>query len=133
MKSFQIKNKLFSPYDLLIVIFIALVSVFFIIMNFNSSSKNTAVVRINGEIAEKVELYNLTDAYTKTVTGDKEVIFLFESDGVTAVSSDCEDKVCMHTGKIRHSGESIVCLPAKVTVTIESDSHNKDDIDAILR
>ncbi len=33
--------------------------------------------------------------------------------------SDCKNQICVLTGKIEKSGESIVCLPNKVIVSIE--------------
>lgn len=33
--------------------------------------------------------------------------------------ADCKNQICVHTGKISKTGESIVCLPNKVTVEIE--------------
>ncbi len=34
-------------------------------------------------------------------------------------NSTCKNKICIHTGKIEKKGESIICLPNKVSVTIK--------------
>ena len=34
------------------------------------------------------------------------------------VSSDCPTQDCVHTGTITRSGQSIVCLPARVSVVL---------------
>ncbi len=34
-------------------------------------------------------------------------------------SSSCKNKICINTGKISNSGESVVCLPNKVIIEIE--------------
>ena len=31
---------------------------------------------------------------------------------------DCRDKICVNTGKISRAGQSIVCLPARVSVAV---------------
>lgn len=33
--------------------------------------------------------------------------------------ADCPDRLCVHMGKIRYDGQTIVCLPHKVIVAIE--------------
>lgn len=48
-----------------------------------------------------------------------------ESGKVWVTDADCADKICEHTGVISRAGQSIVCLPYGITVTIsgESDLH----------
>ncbi len=36
--------------------------------------------------------------------------------------SDCADKTCVLTGKIKSGGQSIVCLPSGVVITIDGSS-----------
>ena len=40
--------------------------------------------------------------------------------------ADCPDKLCVNQGRIRGSGQMIVCLPNRVTVTIEGVSSGVD-------
>ena len=35
------------------------------------------------------------------------------------ISADCPDRVCVRTGPIRYAGETIICLPHRLVVTIE--------------
>ena len=51
-----------------------------------------------------------------------------EEGSVRVVSSDCEDKICMHSGKISHVGSAIVCLPADIVIEIEADGGAHDAI-----
>lgn len=37
---------------------------------------------------------------------------------VSVVSSTCPDHVCVQTGRISRSGQSIVCIPARVVIEI---------------
>ncbi|MCH5351499.1 MAG: NusG domain II-containing protein [Clostridiales bacterium] len=41
---------------------------------------------------------------------------------VWVTDSDCPDKICEHTGKISRAGESIVCLPYGIVITINGRS-----------
>lgn len=44
-------------------------------------------------------------------------------------SADCPDHLCVKQKAISKEGESIICLPNKVVVTVKSDT--KSDIDSI--
>lgn len=46
---------------------------------------------------------------------------VIEGGSVYVTAASCPDKVCEHTGRIRHENQSIVCLPLRVTVTIRGD------------
>jgi len=46
------------------------------------------------------------------------------------MEADCPDKSCINQGYIKHAGECIVCLPARVTVTIIS-SEDAVGLDAV--
>ena len=46
-------------------------------------------------------------------------------------SADCPDHLCVKQKAISKEGESIICLPNKVVVTVKSDT--KSDIDSISK
>lgn len=41
--------------------------------------------------------------------------------------ADCPDKLCIHQGKISHTGETIACLPNRVTVRVISGAASNVD------
>lgn len=43
-------------------------------------------------------------------------------------SADCPDKSCVSQGQISHGGQVIVCLPARITVTLEGTTGQIDSI-----
>ncbi len=70
----------------------------------------------------------------KTISLNKEEII--ELDGATVqisegkisiTESDCPDKVCVKTGEISKKGESIVCVPNGIVITVEG----KRAVDAV--
>ena len=82
-----------------------------------------------GERGERVSVYvgdtlyaelSLADApalYTvKTEKGD--LTLSFDTDGVSVLHADCPDAVCVRTGRIARKGESIVCVPLGVCITV---------------
>lgn len=50
---------------------------------------------------------------------------------VTMASSDCHNQVCVEHAPISHSGESIICLPHKLVVTIKGGK--EAEVDAIVQ
>lgn len=49
------------------------------------------------------------------------------NESISIVQADCPDQVCVKTGQISRSGQSIVCVPNHIVITISGDS----PIDAI--
>ena len=79
-----------------------------------------AVISINGEEMERIALPKLDAPEEKIVEANGYTLRLaLESDGVTMAESDCPTQDCVHTGTITRSGQSIVCLPARVIIQLE--------------
>ena len=58
--------------------------------------------------------------------------FLIQDGAVTMTDADCGDKTCVKTGPIKEAGQSIVCLPHRLVITI-TDSSSDSAPDAIVR
>lgn len=50
---------------------------------------------------------------------------------VSVIEADCHDQVCVRTAGIDKVGQSIVCLPYRVIVTIEGEGDGQEEGDAI--
>ncbi|MBQ3281206.1 MAG: NusG domain II-containing protein [Eubacterium sp.] len=72
--------------------------------------------------------YDLSEDQTVEIarSGHTNVIRI-EGGKVFMESASCRNQVCVHTGRISHSGQSIVCLPNRVSVTIEGKEGNEYD------
>ena len=75
------------------------------------------------QAAEQTRTYTnngvtLTVAPCATVKRDAETRTQTETAGVRVVSSDCPTQDCVHTGQISRAGQSIVCLPAHIVITL---------------
>lgn len=75
------------------------------------------LITVNGE---KYGMYPLTVDKTIPIDGADGAQNVVEiADGkVFMKSASCPNQICVHTGKIFKSGQSVVCLPNKVTVTV---------------
>ena len=75
---------------------------------------DTVTVEVDGEVY--LELLLSDDGeYEIKDTGNVVVI---EGGEVYMKEAGCPDKTCVKVGRISRSGESIVCLPKRITVTV---------------
>ena len=63
----------------------------------------------------------------RTVSVNETNIVLITEGTVSMESADCPDQICVHHQRIKRSGESIICLPNKVVVSIEGGGEEKLD------
>lgn len=67
-----------------------------------------------------IATYSLTEERTVALNEGTNILVI--EDGVAYLSyADCPDHTCVRTGKIMYNGQSIVCLPNRITVTVVSD------------
>ena len=93
----------------------------------------TVVVTVDGEEALRCPLeqfsgeqqYSGGNGYTLTVSRA-------DSAGIQVAKSDCPTQDCVHTGTISRSGQSIVCLPARIIVALEGESGGADGPDVVI-
>lgn len=76
----------------------------------------TVVVSVDGAEAERFPLGNATRSYTNN---GYTVRVAATADGVRVESADCPTQDCVRTGTISRAGQSIVCLPSRIVVTLE--------------
>ena len=80
-------------------------------------------ITVDGEI---VATYSLFDDGTYVLNGGTNAIVI-EGARVYMIHSECPDHTCERTGKIKYVGQSIICLPNKLSVTIVGESEDAVD------
>ncbi len=63
-------------------------------------------------------VYKGSLSYKKTVCLSHNTVKI-ENGKAYMLDSDCKNKICINTGKISNSGESVICLPNKVIIEVE--------------
>ena len=76
--------------------------------------------------AAQVALSTLTEEKKITIDGQYHLTVTLTKDGVSVTESDCPGQDCVHTGRITRAGQSIVCLPEQVVVTLEGKTSAPD-------
>ena len=105
--------------DIIIVAAILLVSIgLLLIVTLSKEEGSVAVVEINGVVVAE---YALDKNGVYSLNGGTNVLVI--EDGVAYLNySNCPDHTCERTGKIRYVGQTIVCLPNKITITITGEA-----------
>lgn len=132
-KSQKSKNKYFRLADLIVAAVILTAATFSLISAFAAVDENslTAVITVGGQMYREINLSAVEEPYDMTVEGNEEAVLHISSEGVRFVSSHCPDKLCVNTGLLTKSGQSAVCLPARVSVKLVSDD-NSGQPDAVV-
>lgn len=86
-----------------------------------------AEVEIDGE---SVARYALATDGEYTLNGGTNVLVI-EGGEAYLTYADCPDLVCVKTGRIRYVGESIVCLPNRLSVVIRGEDADGGGVDLV--
>ena len=72
--------------------------------------------------------YALSEPRSELIDTGRGTNLLVIQDGKAKVTeADCPDRLCVNQKAISYQGESIICLPHKLTVTIEGGEHGSVD------
>lgn len=92
------------------------------------SPGGTVQVRVAGAVTAGYPL-DVDASYTITGANGGTNLLVIEDGAARIEEASCPDGVCVHTGRIRRNGQSIVCLPNQVVVEIVSDTENSSGVD----
>lgn len=115
------QRKYFGALDIVVVLVVIVSAVFSLLSQFNTDDSSLeCVVRYNGDVVFTQPLSAVNDRIEKQIDGDLTLVVVIDDDSVFVTQTQCPDKLCEHTGQISRAGQSIVCLPAKISVSLES-------------
>lgn len=101
--------------DFIVLGAITLLTVVSVFLMFRKSDGSAVLVTTP---TERHEFSLDTDTTREIKSGDFTLTLVIEDGKAFVSSADCPDKVCVGTGKISRPGQTIVCLPGRVTVTV---------------
>ena len=118
------KKKSFKSDIILISVLLCLALILGAVILLTRSAGSFAVVEIDGV---EVGRYRL-DKNAEYVLNNGTNILKIENGEAYLIYADCPDKTCVKTGKIMHVGESIICLPNKLSVVIRGSTSDGVDL-----
>lgn len=117
-----------------VVLIISLSSIFFMLFSNAYADEKYAVIEVDGEKVKRISFNNETKSLYEFDFG-QEVGTIEIKDGrvrmLEMVKKICPNKVCSLTGWIDKKYQAIVCLPNKITVSIEDIDKNQEGIDEV--
>lgn len=132
-----------APADLLVAAAIAALAILcglrFWLPQGQTDGPLTAVVTIDGQEADRFPISQsqpfqprayTNNGYTLVVSPAGDDPLLSAPDGLRVSESDCPNQDCVRSGVISRSGQSVVCLPARIVIELQGGSG--DGVDVIL-
>ena len=112
--------------DIILIVSLLMLSLVLFVTSFTGGNDENLIAEIyvGGDIAHSIVLSEVAESYTLT---ENNCQLLIEKDGVSFVSSECSDKLCIKKGKLKNQGDTMACVPEKVVVIIKSGSKKQID------
>lgn len=105
---------------LLIAALLVLAGAALLCIRLTRTGGGTVKVTVDGKVVAQLPLGQ--DCTRVIDTGRGSNTLVISDGGASVTQADCPDKVCVAQGTIRYDGETIVCLPHRLVVTISGAS-----------
>ncbi len=113
------KSKLFRKGDIAVILVILVAAAaFWFYQSYHQTDKLEAVITVNGETVETIDLSSVKEKITIELDTVPEVVIAAENGAIYFEKADCSDKLCVNCGRLCRKGDTAVCLPAKTVVTV---------------
>ena len=113
--------------DLIVIASLLLLAlVLYLILGAVRTVGGEVVVRVDGVETER---HALTEDGIYPLNGGSNILVIGEGQA-WLTEANCPDLLCVRQGKIRYTGQSIICLPNRLTVTVEGGE--SDGVDAAV-
>lgn len=95
---------------------------------------DTVIVKVEGIIVAEYAFSENGEYRIETPDGGYNLLKI-ENNEAYLLEANCPDRLCVGMGKIRTSGQSIICLPHRVVIEVALDKAHeaKDNVDGVAR
>lgn len=125
------KKKTFGRRDLILLLAVLVIGLIGIVILYTrpAALNGEVEVAVDGEVVMTLPLSEDTEVTIEGVDGGENLLVI--QDGTAKIeSASCPDGICVRHYAISRDGESIICLPNRVVVTIRGGE--KGDVDAVV-
>ena len=125
MKEQNQQNKKRIKPDVIVISAIVFIVILLLFFTFIFQKQGTvAVVEVNGVIVGE---YSLSQNGIFVLNNGTNTLVI-ENGEAYLRDSHCPDHTCERTGKIQYVGQTIVCLPNRLSVTVKGNANNGVDL-----
>ncbi|MBA5850294.1 NusG domain II-containing protein [Clostridium sp. cel8] len=102
----------------------------FIYINHFKGTEKIAIIKQNTKVIKTIDLNKIDkpEEFTIKFNNTNYNKIRVEKGRICIIDADCPNKICVKSGWISKSGETIVCLPHKLQIEIEGTNENYDNI-----
>ncbi|MCH5298407.1 MAG: NusG domain II-containing protein [Ruminococcus sp.] len=102
----------------------------FLFLNIGHAQGSEVVITLGGS---EYGIYPLADDKVIEIKSDVGLnTVVIENGSVYMKDADCPDRYCVKQGKVKVSGDSVICLPHKLVVEVKS-QNGENTIDAVAK
>ena len=113
--------------DLIVIVSLLLLALaLYLVIGATRTEGGVVVVRVDGMETER---HALTEDGVYPLNGGSNILVIAEGQAWLS-EANCPDLLCVKQGKIHYAGQSIVCLPNRLTVTVEGGE--SDGVDFVV-
>lgn len=126
--------KSFNKRDIFIIVLVLAAAAVMWFVNVNSAKgkEPCAEIYLDGELADTIYLTEESDRTFSIPQIETVVFHVFEDGSICFEESDCPDKVCIKSGRLKHVGQSAACLPNNIVIKIvPRDNEAEAEVDFI--
>ena len=123
------KRKLINRYDLLIMGIAVVLALCVYLFFFANRAAVQAEVRMHGRTVQTI---TLEEDKVFSLAEHPAIQFIVSNGRIAFYKSDCPDQICVRNGFLHLVGQSSVCLPNRVVLTIVSLADDEDGIDFFI-
>lgn len=128
----NLKKKKSIRIDIIVIALFLAVGVIIALVLFLGQHKGATVkISVDGETIKTFPLDTDITYEIQGVNGGTNLLVIEDNKAYIRVAS-CPDSLCINMGKIDSAGQSIVCLPNRVVVSIEGEEGQEPLIDQIV-
>ena len=109
---------------ILIGAIVAIIAIAILVLFLSKKDGDYVIVRVNGN---EVAKYSLSQDGEYSLNGGTNVLRI-ENGQAYLVSANCPDHLCVKQGKVDQNGETITCLPNRLTVTVYSQTEGEVEL-----
>ena len=123
-------KKLIKPLDIILIAVLLFGGLGISLYSKHTTDSATAAIYIDGKLYNTISLEKVDESYELVLPCSPQATLLVEKNCISFKQADCNDKLCVGSGKLKHRGDTAACLPAKAVVTIENGEES--EIDALV-